>query len=88
MEKTVISPHHFHHHLLLFDCPHFIAPFVNFINILRASFAPIFFCQKNYKAKQTVIIEKLHNSHLYDKVLSKMLMKLTLCMPDKFQARK
>jgi len=45
-----------------------LTPAVNFINILRAAFAPILFCQKI--KSQTIIREKLHKT-------LKMLMKLT-----------
>jgi len=49
----------------------------NFINILQAAFAPIFFRQKSQC--QTVIREKLRKpqSTFVQKVSSKMLMKLT-----------
>jgi len=49
---------------------------VNFINILRAAFATIFFPPKNCKAK-TVTREKLCKTLLYKKFENKMLMKLT-----------
>ncbi len=48
---------------------------VNFINILRAAFAPIFLHQKIQS--QTVTREKKHKTLLYKKVSHKMLMKLT-----------
>ncbi len=48
---------------------------VNIINILQAPLAPIFFCQKSQS--QTVIREKLHKALLCEKVLRKILMKLT-----------
>jgi len=47
---------------------------VNFINILQAAFAPIFLHQK--LQSQTVTREKLCKALLYEKVSSKMLMKL------------
>jgi len=50
-------------------------PVVNFINILQAAFAPLFFCQKIQS--QTVISEKLRKTLSYGKCTSKMLMKLT-----------
>jgi len=40
---------------------------VNFINILRAAFAPIFFCQKNFEAKLQV--EKSCGKHFCTKNL-------------------
>jgi hypothetical protein len=51
-----------------------LTPAVNFINILQAAFAPIFFCQK--LQSQTVTREKLHNTLLYKKSRKKMLVKL------------
>jgi len=48
---------------------------VNFINILRAAFALIFFCQKIQS--QTVTREKLRKALLYEKGARNMLMKLT-----------
>ncbi len=48
---------------------------VNFINILRATLLPIFWCQKI--AKKNVIREKLLNLLSYKKCVRKMLMKLT-----------
>jgi len=48
---------------------------VNFINILQAAFALLFFCQKIQS--QTVSKEKLLKTLLYEKVALKMLMKLT-----------
>jgi len=48
---------------------------VNFINILCATFAPIFFCKK--LQSQTVIREKLQKTYLYKKCASSILMKLT-----------
>jgi len=52
-----------------------MSPGVNFINILHATFLPIFWRQKI--AKPNVIREKLLNSLSYKKLVSKMLMKLT-----------
>jgi len=51
------------------------SPLVNFINILCAAFAPIFFCQEIQS--QTVIRENLLKALLYEKDSCKMLMKLT-----------
>jgi hypothetical protein len=48
---------------------------VYFINILRALFLPIFFCQKS--PSQIVIREKMCNLLTYEKCTRKMLMKLT-----------
>jgi hypothetical protein len=45
-----------------------LTPAVNFINILRAAFAPILFCQKI--KSQSIIREKLHKTR-------EMVMKLT-----------
>jgi len=56
------------------------SPVVNFINILRAAFAPIVFHQKNSQSK-TVIRAKLHKALLHKKVACKMLMKLTPVFP-------
>jgi len=53
-------------------------PLVNFINILRAAFAPIFLHQK--LQSQTVTREKLCKTLLSKKVSSKMLMKWTRAM--------
>jgi len=58
--------------------------FFFFINILQADFAPIFFCQRKELQSQIVIREKLHKALLYEKVASKMLMKLT---PGHFAAQ-
>jgi hypothetical protein len=55
---------------------------VNFINILQASFAPIFLRQK--LQSQTVTREKLCKALLYEKVSSKMLMKLMKLTPFVF----
>jgi hypothetical protein len=53
-----------------------LTPVVNFINILKAAFAPIFFCQKIQI--QTVTREKqLCITLLNEKGVCKMLMKLT-----------
>jgi hypothetical protein len=49
---------------------------VNFINILRAAFVPIFFCKK--LPSQTVFRELLHKALTYGKVACKMLIKFTL----------
>ncbi len=57
-----------------------LTPFVNFINFLWAAFVPIFFCQKNYKAK--IKLKKSMLSTFAQKSSSKMLMKLT---PDWFE---
>ncbi len=51
-------------------------PVLNFINILWAAFAPIFFCQKIQS--QIVNREKLQKALSYEKFASKMLMKLTI----------
>jgi len=48
---------------------------VNFINILPAHFAPIFWCQKNLNPKQSFVI--FGAKILYKKSAHKMLMKLT-----------
>ncbi len=53
---------------------------LNFINILRAAFAPIFFCQK--LQNQTVSRENQLKALMYKKGLRKMLMKLA---PDAIQ---
>jgi len=47
------------------------------MNILQAAFALIFFCQK--LQSQTVTREKLRKALLYEKVSSKMLVKLSTC---------
>jgi hypothetical protein len=49
---------------------------IDFINILQAAFAPIFFCKKNLQS-QAVIREKLQKSLSYEKGARIMLMKLT-----------
>jgi hypothetical protein len=49
-----------------------MSPIVNFINILRAAFAPIFFYQK----LQSLTKEKLHQALSNEKGALKMLMKL------------
>jgi len=49
---------------------------VNFINILRASFLPIFLHQK--LLSQNVTREKVSKALLYKRFVHKMLMKLTL----------
>jgi len=55
-----------------------LTPVVNFINILQAAFALIFFRQKNYKLQsQTVRSEKLCKILKYKKAAQKMLVKLT-----------
>jgi hypothetical protein len=60
-----------------------LTPVVNFIKILRAAFTPIFFCQK--LQSQTVIREKLRKALSYEKVESKVLMKLT---PEVFELKR
>jgi len=56
-------------------CKNRHGPVVNFINILRAAFAPIFWRQKI--SNLTVTTEKLPQILLYKKVAHKTLMKLT-----------
>jgi hypothetical protein len=69
-------------HVIAKTC--FCSPVVNFINILRPVFTPIFFCQK--LQCQTVIREKLPKALLYEKVKSqKVLMKLT---PEVFELKR
>jgi len=50
---------------------------VNFPNILRTAFAPIFLPQKITNPNCTVTRKKLRKTLLYKKGLHKMLMKLT-----------
>ncbi len=52
---------------------------VNFTNILRAAFAPIFFYQIKLQS-QTWIRQNLGKAVLYEKGSRKILMKLTLCL--------
>jgi hypothetical protein len=53
----------------LIQCALNLTPAVNFTNIIRAAFAPIFFSAKNYKAK--------HSTFSYKKAVHEMLVKFT-----------
>jgi len=59
-------------------CNDVTRPVINFINILRAAFAPIFFHQK--LQSQTVIREKLRQTHSYKKVACKMFEEIDTCL--------
>jgi len=52
-----------------------LTPVFNFVNILRAIFAMIFFLPKNYKAKESR--EELYKTLSFEKAAHKMLVKLT-----------
>jgi hypothetical protein len=73
--NQVFSSIKYENDLFISDGCKFIPTGVNIINILQATFWPIFWRQKI--AKLNVIREKLLNLLLYEKLAHKMLMKLT-----------